>query len=297
MYHEVLEDSADVDAWTVVRRTDFVRQMESLREHFQVVPLDDALATVVSGAARPRNLVVVTFDDGYAGNSRVVLPVIEELQIPVTIFVATGAVQSGVKYWYDHVILSLLAAAPTELDLSEFGLTRYVVPGVSGTARWVAIQRLLTDLKRQSPEQRDSIVAALLDRLPARRAPIEGLTPLTVSEIRRMAASSLITFGAHSHCHSRLCQLSLDGVRRTVERSKSLLEDWTGGSVRHFSYPNGDYTADIASVVKSFGFRTAVTTDARLWSRGHSVLAIPRLGVGRYDTLNSFRARVSGIVR
>ena len=46
MYHTLGSDDEAFDAWTVVRRSEFLRQVEWLRAHYEVVTLDAALATV-----------------------------------------------------------------------------------------------------------------------------------------------------------------------------------------------------------------------------------------------------------
>jgi len=62
-------------------------QLEALRRTLQPLRLRDAAAALRGG--RPLRGFAVTFDDGYADNLDV-LPILEQLQVPATIFVATG---------------------------------------------------------------------------------------------------------------------------------------------------------------------------------------------------------------
>ena len=116
-------------------------------------------------------------------------------------------------------------------------------------------------------------------------------------ELRELAASPLVTIGAHSHCHNILTQLPASAVAESLATSKQLLETWTGRPVRHFAYPNGDHDAAVISQVKSAGFESAMTTVARPWTRDDSPFTIPRIGVGRYDSAALFKAKVSGAWR
>lgn len=82
MYHSV-----GVNALNSVRRTDYEAQMEMLVERFTTARVSDLFR------ASPRdadNVVCVTFDDGYLDNYEVALPVLEQLGIKATFFVATG---------------------------------------------------------------------------------------------------------------------------------------------------------------------------------------------------------------
>jgi peptidoglycan/xylan/chitin deacetylase (PgdA/CDA1 family) len=67
----------------------FVRQMRMLRSRVEVVSLADGLDRL---AARPpdRDLVAVTFDDGYREVYTRAWPVLRDLRIPATVFLPTG---------------------------------------------------------------------------------------------------------------------------------------------------------------------------------------------------------------
>src|SRR3990170_6078256 len=121
MYHEVLDDSAPINAWTVVKKSHFIRQMEYLQSNFRVVSLDEAFQSIYQQSMQTdKNIAVITFDDGYSGNKNVVFPIIESMAIPITIFVSTGTVQSRALNWYDLVIIALQHNSQTEINLERF---------------------------------------------------------------------------------------------------------------------------------------------------------------------------------
>jgi hypothetical protein len=64
--------------------------------------------------------------------------------------------------------------------------------------------------------------------------------------------------------------------------------------VEHFAYPSGEYDARVRENIMSCGFRTAVTTEKRLWRKGCDPFAIPRMSVGRYDSASTFKLALSG---
>jgi peptidoglycan/xylan/chitin deacetylase (PgdA/CDA1 family) len=76
----------------------FRLQMAFVKRAYTVVPLDALVDGMARGGAFPRRPLAITFDDGYADNHRLGLPVLRALGLPATIYVATGAVPS-VRAW------------------------------------------------------------------------------------------------------------------------------------------------------------------------------------------------------
>ena len=68
---------------------------------FRPVPLERVLSKVAAGKPVDPREFVVTLDDGYLNNLTQGLPIIEELQVPVTLFVATGYVGFPCPYPFD----------------------------------------------------------------------------------------------------------------------------------------------------------------------------------------------------
>jgi peptidoglycan/xylan/chitin deacetylase (PgdA/CDA1 family) len=300
MYHEIAEDGDDIEAWTVVKKSEFIRQLDYICAHFNVVSLKEALDAMNhhDGASPHKPLAVITFDDGYAGNRRVLLPIIRSRNIPVTIFVATRTIQEQNLYWYDRLINRFQGNAVIDLDLTHLSLGRYRINHSKGAGNWSVIEALLSDLKRLGPEERAVAVEKILAELPARQADHRHeVGPLSIEELRELAASPLVTIGAHSHCHNILTQLPEQAVRDSLATSKRLLESWTGRPVHYFAYPNGNYNAMVVSIVKEAGFECALTTVARPWVKAESPFTVPRFGIGRYDSSDYFKVRVSGMLR
>ncbi len=91
MYHEVLPDSLDRPYWRVVSESEFRSQLQYFQQHYDVVSLDDALAA--HSASKPSDgkpRIAITFDDGYAGHVRTAMPILEEFEMPFTVYIATS---------------------------------------------------------------------------------------------------------------------------------------------------------------------------------------------------------------
>jgi len=296
-YHELADDDVDLEAWTVVRKSAFLRQVDYLVRHYDIVTLDQALAHIEAGGVTDRPKAVITFDDGASGNARILLPLVEQLRVPVTVYIATRQIADQNPYWFDHVINALQIDRVVDLDLRQFNLGEYRINVTRGPENWREIERLLEALKSLAPEVRVKALEALLAEIPPVARRNCRIEPMSVADVKALAACPFITIGSHSHCHNLLTQLAPAAVTESIRESKTLLERWTGKTIEHFAYPNGSYDDNTVRIVQASGFRSATTFEARLWRSDDSHLRIPRIGIGRYDSIEQFKLNLVGGLR
>jgi peptidoglycan/xylan/chitin deacetylase (PgdA/CDA1 family) len=91
----------------------FVRQVEFLRRHVDLLSLDDAVERLRSGT-NDRVGAVLTFDDGYQDN-RWAIEYLRYFDIPATFFVSGGHVQDGTLFEHDRR-LGVTDAPPMRRD-------------------------------------------------------------------------------------------------------------------------------------------------------------------------------------
>jgi peptidoglycan/xylan/chitin deacetylase (PgdA/CDA1 family) len=290
-YHTLGADDEDFDAWTVLRRGDFERHVALLRRDYDIVALDQGL----SGAAGARPRAVLTFDDGHSGWIEHLLPMIEREALPVTLYVATGHVQSGQPYWFDALVNALQTAAPLTLDSGPAGLGTITLNRERGAANWLRMSALFEALKALDADARDVLVQRLIaDTATQRRPRFRALQPLTPADVRTLAQSRRVTLGSHSHGHELLDRIALPEAADSIARSIALLREWTGQDVVHFAYPNGNYNAALAAALPGLGLKSAVTTRHGLWRRDGKRFEVPRVAVGRYDDMPRLRLNLLG---
>ena len=294
MYHEVLPDAVDLPYWSVVRESAFRRQLEHLKAHYRVLPLDELLAQLSArseGADSGAPMAAITFDDGYAGNLSCAAPLLRALELPYTVYIASAQVERGGLHWYDQVILGLLARGRRPFSIAtSAGPISYSPKGFLQDRRWAAVQEVLTQLKALPEYERVSLGTDLqTDRNP------QLLRMLTADELRRLSGEPGATIGCHTHGHELLDTIPLEDARLTITQCQQKLTTWSGHPSRHFSYPNGNYSDAVTRLVEDLGFVSAVTTQNAIWTKGMNALRIPRIGIGRFDNLNLFRAKVAGL--
>lgn len=297
-YHALGADDEDFDAWIVVRQGEFMRQVDLLRRHYELVSLDDAVKAHAECLPSDRPRAVITFDDGHESLHRYLLPLVERERIPVTVYVATGHIQTGQSFWFDRVMNALQTSRPTALDLRDEGLGHWVVGATRGERNWNVLSSVLQALKQQTPERREFICQRITEKMAgAPRPRFSPLAPMSQSQLKELAASRWVTLGAHTHCHNLLDQLTLKQASDSIVQSRELLRQWTGRPVDHFAYPNGNHNADLVREVESLGFVSAFTAEKGLWPRGTSRYEASRIAVGRYDDLSKFKLDLVGGLR
>lgn len=292
-YHTLGTDTDEIAAWTVLRLCDFARQVKDLRRVYDIVDLETALARGPGGNTRP--MAVLTFDDGDIGLHTHLLPFVERVQVPVTVYVATAQIERGTPYWFDRVMNALQAPEPFEIDLRAEGLNCWALAAGRGAARWAGVSAVLEALKAVPPDRREDLTQAVCAQAPDPGPSFQPLAPMTPDQLRDLACSPWVRVEAHSHCHNLMDQIPAEDVYESARCSRTLLEGWTGQPVRHFAYPNGNRTPAVAAEVMRAGFQSATILGQDLWRPGVDPMALPRLAVGRFDTLARFRLMLAGM--
>lgn len=283
-YHTLGADHEPMDAWTVLRTEDFHQHIRFLRCHYDIVSLNQALAGP-GNTGRPQ--VVLTFDDGDIGLHAHLLPILRAETLPVTIYIATAQIERGQPYWFDRVMNALQNPSGCEIDLRSAGLGQYSVPASTGTpkdpARWQAISDILEHLKTVPPGVREDLSTDILRQAGEFTAVTTPLHPLTLDQLKELAANPNVTIGAHSHCHNLLDQIPIAEVMASISHSRQMLRDWTGQDVCHFAYPNGNHNKAVEEAVAEAGFSSATVLDNHLAIRDADPYILSRLAIGRYD--------------
>jgi len=115
-YHRVADvgfHDPQVDDWNVTPKH-FEKQVASLAEFAEIVPLIDLRQRLITRTPNAKPLVCLTFDDGYANFHSQVLPILKRYQAPATAFVVTGSIGSTKPMPFDHWATRNSARIPPE---------------------------------------------------------------------------------------------------------------------------------------------------------------------------------------
>jgi len=245
------------------------RQILYLRRHYRILHLEDALEECftprheVKQASDRRMPLVLTFDDGYRDNYTVGLPLVQELQVPITIFLIPGYIDSSKRFWW---LEGRRVADNTQVDeVTVEGKTYH--PGLSEERE--ALARAIDTRLRyaKSVLERETFLADICKTLAVPSTVTveeENAMPMTWAEVSEMQESGWVSFGAHTMHHPILAYLSDPAeVQYEVRECRKVLEEHLGHSVRTFAYPIGKLEHignEALQAVKAAGYQWAVTT-------------------------------------
>jgi peptidoglycan/xylan/chitin deacetylase (PgdA/CDA1 family) len=271
IFHRVLENDDPLLPSEPDRRR-FEAQMLWVRRWFNVLPLGEAVRRLGARTLPARSLAI-TFDDGYANNYNVALPVLTRLGLPATFFVASGYLDGG-RMFNDTVIEAVRRCRDEVLDLGELQLGRHPLRAVA--ERRAAVDRLLPALIHLPADERESKVAAIAERCGS-SLPRDLM--MTSDQVAKLHAAGM-SVGAHTSSHPILPTLNSEAATREIVLGRSRLEEITGAPVELFAYPNGkpgqDYDRTHVQMVRDLGFEGAVSTAIGFATAGSDLFQLPR---------------------
>lgn len=263
------------------------------RSGFAFVSLDEAVARLDDpGCGR---FCVFTFDDGYADNLTQALPLMEQFAAPFTVYVSTGMMTGEIDAWW--LGLAALINATDRIVLPNIGVPFECRDRPAKKRAYDEIaRRIHRDYATLAPVKA-AIAAAGIDwQALARRE------ALSIEQLRRLAASPLVTIGAHGERHINLARASAEEAKRDMIASRRRLEELIDEEVVHFAYPFGNANAcgpREAAIAQAAGFRTAVTTRRGTLFPEHldDLYALPREPLSGSDTAATLQCKVRGLHR
>jgi peptidoglycan/xylan/chitin deacetylase (PgdA/CDA1 family) len=226
---------------------------------FHILPLDEAVERLRVHSL-PERALCITFDDGYADNHDIALPVLRSHGLCATFFIASGFLDGG-RMWNDTIIESIRGCALPFLDIADLGLAGIErLELASAPARRAGIDRILTAAKYLDATTRQNVANRIAERAGT---DLPDNLMLRSDQVKAMRQAGM-QIGAHTVSHPILARLDARAAHDEIARSKADLEALLGEPVSLFAYPNGkpgrDFVPRDVAVAKALGFAAAVTT-------------------------------------
>jgi len=246
--------------------------MRRVASFFKVLPLDNAVELLQRGSL-PRGALAITFDDGYADNQTIAAPILAELKLTATFFVATGFLNGG-RMWNDTVVEALRRTHLQEIGLPELGVDS--LPLRTILQRRQAIDRVLKEIKHLPMGQRlrrvEDVAVACGKILP-------NDLMMSTTQLQALHASGM-AIGGHTVNHPILSSSSDEDAKQEIVLNKQQLESVLQSEVKLFAYPNGKPDVDFAHrhscMVREAGYVAAVTTAPGAARHGADAMQLPR---------------------
>jgi peptidoglycan/xylan/chitin deacetylase (PgdA/CDA1 family) len=249
----VFDQSLAVDSDSLDRILGYIRHRD-----WDIISADQLHDRLADGSNR-RPFVCLTFDDGYADNLNIALPVFRRHQAPFCVNVTVGYINRTTPMWWNA--LEELLSHRNEMEFCGSGQTELIK-----LETWD--EKLAAYWRFRSVLHQD---------VDARRPPLgntwtlNGVDPqaltdrffMTWAELRELARDPLVQIGAHTLPHPSLKQLSENEAGDEIEKSRAILQEKLSVAVDHFAYPFGSPNncgPREFRLVKELKFKTAVTT-------------------------------------
>lgn len=266
------------------------------RRGIVVLSLDDAVRKLSAGEL-DHTCAVVTFDDGWASNLTLALPILEKYDCPACIYVTTEHLDGRPEAFNVILLYLLLRSKQTLVTLSG------VHPRLDGTydlrigphavVRTLA-QRAEAAIPLSERQQLLEPIAAALG-LELRDVLHNGrFRLLDRCELMQLAKHDAIALELHTHTH-QLPSDSFQAMAREIEHNRCALRASTGREARHFCYPSGLYGDHHPHWLRQLGILSATTCDPGLNGKSDSVMLLKRYLDNDKTSDILFEAQVCGL--
>jgi peptidoglycan/xylan/chitin deacetylase (PgdA/CDA1 family) len=271
-------------------RENFDSLLKFVLKHYTVISLEQYLTFAQNGrAARRRNYLILSFDDGYREMKEVALPTLRKYDLPAVLFVPSDAIDSGGYFWWDAAYELLSNSNSDSLALQQLREQSEspVIASLEKSCRLLPVERkqaifdFFETLQNASPDVRQQYVD-FLTRAYERFRVNHSLPPIPsvldwkeVDELQR----SGITIGSHTKSHQFLSTISGEAASVELVESKRIIKDRVGATVTALSYPGGKYSEETLKLAKEAGYACAVTTDSGLNSFKDDPFKLKRINI------------------
>jgi peptidoglycan/xylan/chitin deacetylase (PgdA/CDA1 family) len=215
----------------------FRRHLETLLRIGTPIAMAELLRGL-DGAALPPNPLMITFDDGYRSCHDIALPILQQLGIPATFFIATSFVTERRLYWWERIALALHDARRTHATITY-------PRRIEIDARDPRSRRILDDLIKRTwaldvERFLDELCRALdVPWSPAIEAEHADRLIMTSGQVRALASAPGMSVQSHTRNHRVLDTLDDAALRDELLGARLDLEREIGRPVEAIAYPVG----------------------------------------------------------
>lgn len=243
LYHDISENNAAL-------------HFRYLKKNYNIISLKDFINAYKKNEVQelPQKSLIITLDDGHKGNYKL-LPLIKELNIPITIFLCSHIICSNKHFWFKH---------------------EYSGVSIEKMKRMKNLERL-EYLKSKGFEQKREY---------------DDRHALSLNEIKEMTA--YVDFQSHSMYHPCLPSCNSEEAEMEISESKKQLEKILVKEINVFSYPNGDYSDRDIEHLKNSNYAAGITCDLWFNNNKTDIYRLKRLDCQDNASLVELEVKVTG---
>lgn len=260
------------------------------KKHFNVVSLADLYRHRVS--SKQFN-ICLTFDDGFANNYHYVLPLLKQYNVPATFFV-TAIRHAGYDVLWNDFLTIVSKYGPVTLQYKKQVYYKNSYNRYISTESAISLAQ---HLRSENFDERMVLLQQLYPHAPFRENGFDAdlWLQMTEEQIKEMAASPLVSIGAHGHVHNDLAQLDTENAESEMRISKQYLENLIQKPVNSLAFPYGSYTPQVVAAAKNMGYTQLLAMDFYTPADHTDTTMKERFTVNPYISVaNQMRAVIKG---
>lgn len=225
-------------------------QLKWLKNNFHLVYTDDMFKHNLD-----KGYASITFDDGYLSYNEFIHEIVEELEIPVTIFLNGGMVE-GNFFWRDKIRFLIASHLCDQfIEFTKCSNYSYLFHNMNQ-------QNFYSFTK--SYKLSSKIVSNLIDSfLLESSIDLPNFSEIYLSKQDLIYDSNFVKYGNHSYNHYVLSSLSKDEQLEEISKNHTFLNELNVAKSDVFSIPFGgknDFNVSTLEILESLGYRYALTS-------------------------------------
>ena len=258
----------------------FREQIAFMKSNFNIVTMEQVLEAISTKEKLPEKALLLTFDDGYADNYTVAMPVLEEYGVQGSFFIpgktfTTHQLLDVNKIHYvlaSANIYNLVEVLKKEMDYyrgqefqyasTEELFAKYAVASRFDIKETVFVKQMLQTVM---PEKLRNIISSKLF------AKYVGVTEeqlayelyMSEEQIRTMKRHGMF-IGIHGYDHYWLGNLPVEQMENDISLALDALDEFVDRKQWVMNYPYGNYNKDVLAYISKQGACLGLTTEVRL---------------------------------
>ncbi len=276
MYHRI----TDAPYTSGLSPIEFEKQINYLRNHFRVVPIETLLQELKTDSLQPYT-IAITFDDGHRDFYEYAWPILKKYNLPASLYVTTGFVNGDVWLWPDRLKFVMINSSNKQISIDPLGHLSFE------PQKFALSWNLLGDYcLTLTSELREAFInkLALIAGCDVPAQPTAPFFPVTWDQLKEMVADGL-DVGSHTVTHPILSGLDYKTITQELVSSAQIINRELGYKVHGICYPNGrlsDINDEVIQCAEQCGYSYG------LLARNYPILARSQYLIGRLATNADF---------
>ncbi len=277
MYHGVGDDRFTAEA--------FENQMKYIKRHFKThwaSELPSLLDSAdIANTKHNKPDIILTFDDGLKNNMICAAPIIEKLGLKATFYIVSDLLDGHSMLW-NHEIRCRLALMEDVQQMEFMELKSF--DSENSVHDYLELLKTFSGIKRQD------ILNNLREKNPAPEYTKKMLTRYQImSKQDVINLPDCIEIGSHTRTHPILDTIEDKSfLEDEIAGSKRILENLLERPVSTFCYPNGNFTADVESIVAKH-YKVGVTVNEGFVENKKALFRLKRIPASHDLKILSYR--------